>query len=93
MQDNPKREFCCVSSIPLELRWQNGPKTLVLVIHGGAGTKRVAPKALPNATVRPYVVYPMASTDMWDFGEAQARSPDPKRDLTYCNVIGDITDG
>ena len=94
MQDNLKRDFLLYR--PAGARITNGPRPLVLVIHGGAGTAR----GMVRLTKRRwntladqhgfYVVYPNGIDRIWDFGEGtvSGRLTRNVDDLTYFrNVI------
>ena len=94
MQDNLKREFLLYR--PAGAVVANGPRPLVLVIHGGTGTAR----GMVRLTKRRwntladqhgfYVVYPDGIDKIWDFGEGRVsgRLTQSVDDLSYFrNVI------
>lgn len=94
MQDGLQREFLLYR--PTGAAVANGPRPLVLVIHGGAGTAR----GMVRLTKRRwntlanqhgfYVVYPEGNDKIWDFGEGRVSSRLTQKvdDLTYFrNVI------
>lgn len=94
VQDNLKRDFLLYR--PKGRAVANGPRPLVLVIHGGAGTAR----GMVRLTKRRwneladqhgfYVVYPNGIDKIWDFGEGRvsSRLSQSVDDLTYFrNVI------
>lgn len=94
MQDNLTRDFLLYR--PVGTTIENGPRPLVLVIHGGAGTARGMVRLTKrrwNALADQhgfYVVYPNGIDKIWDFGEGRvsSRLAQSVDDLTYFrNVI------
>ena len=96
-QDGLTREFLLYQ--PARAAQTKGPKPLVLVIHGGAGTAR----GMVRITKRRwntlaekhgfYVVYPEGVDKIWDFGEGPVsdRLDQSVDDLTYFRNVIAIT--
>lgn len=86
---------------PANMKRHQGPRPLVLVIHGGGSSDRSMIKldkgrwnALADAHGF-YVAYPNAVDRLWDFGEGKTSSELDKRvdDLTYFDrVLDDISE-
>ncbi len=89
VQDQLKREFLLYR--PAGRGMKDGPRPLVLVIHGGAGTARGMVRLTKrrwNALADQhgfYVVYPNGIDRIWDFGEGKVsrRLSQKVDDLTY----------
>lgn len=96
-QDGLTREFLLYQ--PARIAEANGPRPLVLVIHGGAGTARGMVRITKrrwNALADEhgfYVVYPQGVDKIWDFGEGPVsdRLDQSVDDLTYFRNVIEVT--
>lgn len=97
-QDDYRRRYKLYS--PKDAEQLNGPRPLVLVIHGGAGTDRGMLKLTKSRwnTLADqhgfYVAYPNAIDRTWDFGEGKTSSELDNRvdDLAYFRkVLDDVS--
>lgn len=94
-QDDYRRRYKLYS--PRKAKDLTGPRPLVIVIHGGAGTDRGMMKLDKNRWNELadqhgfYVVYPNAVDKLWDFGEGRTSNNLDKRvdDLAYFRRVLD----